>query len=139
MLNACYSGAQPPADRAAAPLATEMVKHGIPIVVAMWGRVSDRACRLFTWCFYEALLWSKPIPQAVAAGRRMAFEEQGDPAGADWAFPAIFLDETVRSVVLNQEAAAASVSSSQSLAPTGSTTCPHSVIAWISLSSHIGN
>jgi hypothetical protein len=105
VLNACYSGAQPSAERAAAPLATEMVKQGIPIVVAMWGRVSDRACRLFTWCFYEALLWSKSIPQAVAAGRRMAFEGNGDPAGADWAFPAIFLAENIESVTLDQDAA----------------------------------
>ena len=36
-------------------------------------------------------------------GRRMAFENQHDPAVADWAFPAIFLDETVRSVAVNQE------------------------------------
>jgi CHAT domain len=105
VLNACYSGAQPPAERPAAPLATEMVKHGVPIVVAMWGRVSDRACRLFTWCFYEALLRSKSVTHAVAAGRRMAFEGQADPAGIDWAFPAIFLDETVTSVALDQEAA----------------------------------
>lgn len=105
VLNACYTGAQPSAERAAAPLATEMVKHGVPIVVAMWGRVSDQACRLFTWCFYEALLRSKSIPQAVAAGRRMAFEGHGDPAGADWAFPAIFLAENVRTVALDQAAA----------------------------------
>jgi len=105
VLNACHSGAQPAAERAAAPLATEMVKQGIPIVVAMWGRVSDRACRLFTWCFYEALLGSKSIPQAVAAGRRMAFEDNADPVGADWAFPAIYLAENVRSVSLDQAAA----------------------------------
>jgi len=105
VLNACYTGAQPPSERPAAPLATEMVKHGVPIVVAMWGRVSDRACRLFTWCFYEALLRSKSVTQAVAAGRRMAFEGQGDPDGVDWAFPAIFLDETVTSVALDHAAA----------------------------------
>jgi CHAT domain len=105
VLNACYTGAQPPAQRAAAPLAAEMVKRKVPIVVGMWGQVADRACRLFTWCFYEALLRSKSVTQAVAAGRRMAFEDGSDPAGADWAFPAIFLAENVPAVTLDQDAA----------------------------------
>jgi hypothetical protein len=105
VLNACYTGAQPPAQRAAAPLAADMVKRGVPVVVGMWGQVADRACRLFTWCFYEALLRNKSVTHAVAAGRRLAFEDGVDPAGADWAFPAIFLAQNVQAITLDRAAA----------------------------------
>jgi hypothetical protein len=93
VLNACHSGT-PPVAQVAAPLAVELVKGGIPIVVGMAGRVADRACRLFTRRFYEALLQGESVIAATAEGRRAGIEYGADPrTTVDWAFPAIFLAE----------------------------------------------
>ncbi|HLZ60705.1 MAG TPA: CHAT domain-containing protein [Ktedonosporobacter sp.] len=94
VLNACYSGKA--ATQEAVPLAVELVKGGIPIVVGMAGRVADRACRLFTHCFYEALLMAESLVTATAEGRCAGFMHIGDPlASVDWAFPTVFLAEGV--------------------------------------------
>lgn len=99
VLNACYTGALPPSDRPATPLAAELVEMGIPIAVGMWGRVADRACRAFTRYFYEALLRGRSVTQACALGRRKAFEGDADPRGVDWAFPTIFMAENAPTAV----------------------------------------
>jgi hypothetical protein len=107
ILNACYTGAQPssgpprtlgpngglPTARQVIPLAAELARGGIPMVVAMAGKVSDFACRLFTRKFYEALLVGEPIA-AAARGRRAGcyLFTNGDPANSlDWVYPTIFL------------------------------------------------
>ena len=93
VLNACYSGA---AAQEAVPLAAELVQGGIPIVVAMAGRVADRACRFFTRRFYEALLQQESLVAATAEGRRAGFVQPGNPqASIDWIFPTVFLAEQV--------------------------------------------
>jgi hypothetical protein len=95
VLNACYAGTPPP-DRFAAPLAVELIKGGIPLAVGMAGRVADRACRLFTRRFYEALLQGDSVVAAAAEGRRAGIEHGTDPQkNADWAFPALFLAESI--------------------------------------------
>lgn len=107
VLNACYSATTlrryeseltALAGLPAAPLAVELVQKGAPLVVGMTGPVSDRACRLFTWGFYEALLEGVPVPVAVARGRRAGMVHGADPRSTvDWGFPALFLSTSVSS------------------------------------------
>jgi hypothetical protein len=79
-----------------APLATQLVAGGVPIVLAMAGRISDLACRLFVRRFVEALVEGAPLARAVSEARRAAFAE-GEPPHktTDWAFPALFLSPNV--------------------------------------------
>ena len=94
VLNACYTGMA--TTLAYAPLAVELVQGGLPIVVAMVGSVADRACRLFTRRFYEALLTGESIVEATAQGRRAGFVElNGHQTNVDWIFPTLFLAEGI--------------------------------------------
>lgn len=75
-----------------APLAAELVKGGVPVVLAMAGRVSDRACRLFTRRFGEAMVQGEALVEAIAEARRATFVETAPPRySVDWAFPAVFM------------------------------------------------
>ena len=78
----------------AAPFAVELVRNGIPVVVAMAGTVADRACRVFTRHFGRALASGQSLVTATAQARRMAFAEV-PAAGFDWGLPAVFLAEGV--------------------------------------------
>lgn len=94
VLNACYTGMA--TTLAYAPLAVELVRGGLPIVVAMVGSVADSACRLFTRRFYEALLTGQSIVEATAEGRRADFVElNGHQTNVDWIFPTLFLAEGI--------------------------------------------
>lgn len=94
VLNACDSGMS--TALAGPPLAVELIRGGLPVVVAMGGSVADRACRLFTRRFYEALLTGESIVEATAGGRRAGFVEvHGHQSDVDWIFPTLFLAEGV--------------------------------------------
>jgi CHAT domain len=103
VLSACHTGSSGvgPAQglkgvHETAPLATELVEHGIPIVLAMAGRVADRACRLFTRSFGESLVLGETLVAATAAARKASWVEGGSSVDSvDWAFPALFLAEAV--------------------------------------------
>jgi CHAT domain len=77
-----------------APLATELVRRGVPVVLGMAGRVSDQACRLFTRRFGSALVQGGSLVAATAEARR-ATVTQGSSAedSVDWAFPTLFMAE----------------------------------------------
>lgn len=94
VLNACYTG-NPPLMREAPPLAVELVKGNIPMVVGMGGRVADLACRLFTRRFYEALLRGESVATSASHGRRAGITHLGAQAeeAIDWAMPTLFLAE----------------------------------------------
>ena len=94
VLNACYT-ATPPLSREAPPIAVELVKGGVPIVVGMGGRVADTACRLFTRKFYEALHQGDSVAAAAAHGRRAGLMHLGAQAdlAVDWALPTLFTAE----------------------------------------------
>ncbi|TMQ17478.1 MAG: CHAT domain-containing protein, partial [Deltaproteobacteria bacterium] len=59
VLSACASGA-PLAPGDCEPLATSLVRAGVPIVIAMAGEIDDVACRLFARSFGEALAQDQP-------------------------------------------------------------------------------
>jgi hypothetical protein len=81
---------------ASGPLAASLVKLGVPVVVAMGGRVSDAACRLFARGFGRGLLNGQAMALAAAAGRRAAFAGGYSPSSLiDWALPTMFLAEMV--------------------------------------------
>ncbi len=103
VLSACRTGsAEAPAPAVLegahelAPLATELVSLGVPLVLGMAGRVSDTACRLFTRQFGDALVRGESLVAATAEARR-ATVSQGRSAdeSVDWAFPALFAAEQV--------------------------------------------
>lgn len=98
VLSACYSAGanlgKMLGTYEVAPLAAELVAGGVPIVVGMAGRVSDRACRLFTRRFGEALVEGESIVLATAQGRQKAFALE-KPSSIDWAFPTIFMADSV--------------------------------------------
>ena len=103
VLSACHTGsAEAPwpvvleGAHDLAPLATELVSLGIPLVLGMAGRVSDAACRLFTRQFGDALVRGESLVTATAEARR-ATVSQGRAAheSVDWAFPALFAAEQV--------------------------------------------
>lgn len=82
--------------QAVSPLASQLVAHGIPIVIGMSGRVSDLACRLFTRCFGEALISGDTLVAASAKGRRAAFaHSKAPPDNPDWAFPTVYMSGKV--------------------------------------------
>jgi hypothetical protein len=94
VLSACDSAGKVIAgSRIVAPLGAELVHGGIPVVVAMAGTVSDRACRVFTRYFGRALAAGESLVEATAHARRRAFAETS--AGADWALPTVFFSAAV--------------------------------------------
>lgn len=94
VLSACEAGGRAiVGSRLAAPLAAELVHGGVPVVVAMAGTVSDRACRVFTRHFGRALAAGDSLVVATARARQLAFAET--PGGADWALPAVFFSAAV--------------------------------------------
>ena len=91
-------GREAPFSRSAynTSFAAQLVESGVPVVVAMSGRVTDHACRVFMRQFASGLLCGKPLVESLAAGRRAAF--RGEPPSAksaDWALPCVFLSDTV--------------------------------------------
>ena len=60
------------------PLAVQLVAGGLPIVIAMTGRVSDVGCRLFTRRLGEMLLKEGDgLIAATAEARRASFQMIG--------------------------------------------------------------
>lgn len=78
--------------RPASPLAAGLVARGVPVVVGMGGRISDRACRLFTQFFCSSIVEGRELVESVERGRRGAFWQGEDPGRShDWALPVLFM------------------------------------------------
>jgi len=98
VLSACYtgSGGVVLGGPEASPLAAKLVSSGIPVVIAMAGRVSDDACRLFTRRTSEALVLGQKLVVATAQGRRAAhIEGLSLTKSVDWSFPTVYMGECV--------------------------------------------
>jgi hypothetical protein len=68
-------------------VATELVKRGIPAVVALHSPISDRAALTFSRTFYEHLAAGDPPEAAAGAGRSAIVQE--DPQ--EWATVSLYL------------------------------------------------
>ncbi len=88
MLGACNSGRRAGKARWAG-IASMFVKTGIPAVVANQFKIKDATAIAFSKLFYKALVASLSIEEAVAAGRKAAFN--ADPSGRDWAVPVMYM------------------------------------------------
>lgn len=87
-----------------APLAGELVRGQVPVVLGMAGDVSDNACRLFTRAFGAALVRGLSLVEATAIARRVVFDEGMQPhQSADWALPAMFLSASVEPDMLHRQ------------------------------------
>ncbi|GAA2696205.1 hypothetical protein GCM10010412_089800 [Nonomuraea recticatena] len=83
VLGACHSGAG---------FAAELVAAGVPLVSAMAGEISERACRLFARRLAGALSGGELVVEASAKGRRAALIGTSRDH-LDWARPALFMAE----------------------------------------------
>ncbi len=70
-------------------IATALVQHGVPAVVAMQFRITDAAAIAFSGAFYRALARSEPIDAAMVEGRKAIYSR--DETSVEWAIPALFL------------------------------------------------
>jgi Tfp pilus assembly protein PilF len=90
VVNACHS-AEATDEAGRNPftgVATALVRHGIPAVVAMQTAISDRAAIAFSRELYHRLAAGDPIDLAVVEGRRAI----GRPGRSDeWGTPVLFL------------------------------------------------
>lgn len=98
VLSACDSGAsgkfKMSGTKLTTPLAVELVRGGVPIVVGMSGQIADDACRLFTRRFGEALVLGEVLTRATAEGRRAAIGGgYSTHRSVDWAFLTLFMSE----------------------------------------------
>jgi hypothetical protein len=89
IMNACETGNS---SRSSVPLAWEMVSDKIPLAIGMNGRVADKACRLFSRKFFEALLRGEELHAATALARSEGIALAGEAErSVDWAMPALFM------------------------------------------------
>lgn len=94
VLNLC-SGADSSHTEPFSGLAQALIGGGVPAVVAMHGRVSDRSAGLFGPELLKGIAVNRTIDEAMAGARRRISYQPGHTA-AEWATPALFLHEECR-------------------------------------------
>ena len=100
VLNACQSGTV--GKELEASVATALLKAGSAAVVAMAYSVYAVAAAEFMAAFYESLFTGVSVGQAVTAGRRRLFAQDGRPSPkgdmplADWLVPVHYMRREVR-------------------------------------------
>jgi hypothetical protein len=92
VLNACETAEAGPGS-AFGNLAYELVKAGLPAVVAMQLPVEDKTAVAFSREFYSALADGWPVDAAVQEGRRgiVAAQGEGGDQRIDWAVPTLYM------------------------------------------------
>jgi hypothetical protein len=88
ILNACASARADPEDSFAG-LAPQLVRAGLPAVIAMQTYLSDAAATQFSRAFYGAVADGWPLDAAVTACRQALFAHA--PASPGWSVPALYL------------------------------------------------
>jgi tetratricopeptide (TPR) repeat protein len=94
VLNLC-SGAQSSHTEPFSGLAQALIGGGVPAVVAMHGRVSDRSAGRFGPALLRRIAANQTIDEAMAYARRTISYQSGHTA-TEWATPALFLHEECR-------------------------------------------
>jgi len=89
ILNAC-EGAMSSSTRPLAGLAPNLVRRGIPAVIAMQYEISDSAAITFSSEFYRSIAVGLPIDVAVCEARRAIRMEFGADSRS-WGTPALFM------------------------------------------------
>lgn len=112
VVSACDSATEPvelaALNQPVACLSCALVRGGVPMVVGMAGRISDDACRMFAYRFYESLFApgaTADVVGAAADGRRAAAAVFGGN-DVDWLLPRVHVadgldDLSVRVAALN--------------------------------------
>jgi hypothetical protein len=92
MLSACQTSLAGPSN-AFGGVAQQMVKGGMPAVIAMQLAIAHRTAVAFSRVFYGALADGWPVDTAVQEGRRGIMTELGDdwPRHIDWAIPTLHM------------------------------------------------
>ena len=86
MLNTC-EGARTSPTNYFAGAAQNLVKSGVPAVIAMQSVISDRAAIEFSRDFYGALADGYPVDAALAEGRKAIFTRESKTG---WGIPALY-------------------------------------------------
>ena len=88
VLNACESAKSGRHD-VFSSTAANLVRHGIPAVLAMQYTITDAAAIVFSRAFYEALADGMPIDAAVSEARKaVSFEVENT---LEWGIPVLFM------------------------------------------------
>jgi hypothetical protein len=92
VLNACETSVTGP-ERAFGGVAHQLVKAGLPAVIAMQLDISDQAAVAFSREFYGALAAGWPVDAAVQEGRRGILNVHGNDwhKYVDWAIPTLYM------------------------------------------------
>jgi hypothetical protein len=92
VLNACETSANGSAI-AMGGTAQQLLKGGIPAVVAMQQAIADQTAGAFSREFYGALASGWPVDAAVQEGRRGIMTVLGDDWNkqSDWAIPTLYM------------------------------------------------
>jgi hypothetical protein len=92
ILNACKTSAVGLGSTTGG-VAHQMVKAGMPAVIAMQAAISDQAAIAFSHDFYEALVKGWPVDAAIQEGRRGIVAALGNhwKERMDWAIPTLYM------------------------------------------------
>jgi len=92
VLNACQTSTTG-AELAFGGVAHQLVRAGMPAVVAMQQRIMDQTALAFSREFYRALADGWPVDAAVQEGRRSIMTVLGNDwqGRADWAIPTLYM------------------------------------------------
>jgi CHAT domain-containing protein len=88
VLNACESARTDPRESFAG-VASQLVRAGLPAVIAMQTYAPDESAAQFSRAFYGALADDWPVDAAVTAARQALFARA--PASPMWSVPALYL------------------------------------------------
>ena len=87
ILNACEGARTSPSDPFAG-VAQQLVRQGIPAVIAMQNEITDGAAILLAHEFYDALSGGYPVDGALAEARKALFAAGND---IEWGTPVLYL------------------------------------------------
>lgn len=87
VLNAC-EGARATRNDPFAGVAQQLVRQGIPAVIAMQFEITDKAAIILAQEFYDALVDGYPVDGALAEARKSIFTAEND---IEWGTPVLYL------------------------------------------------